>query len=141
MHKLILKSNHNFRLYFEIFKFHIESILIESNRNQIVSNRFSVPIFQNRPCLMTGALAPFSYLVYKIDKEICQWLARGKIYFYHWFSLFEVTIKFNLHQQENGKKVLETETSEMAPTEEIRATRGECYKTFSVHDLQIFVLS
>ncbi len=29
MHKLNLKSNQNLRLYFEIFKFHIESILIE----------------------------------------------------------------------------------------------------------------
>ncbi len=25
---------------------------IESNRNRIVSNQFSVPIFQNRPCLV-----------------------------------------------------------------------------------------
>jgi hypothetical protein len=89
---------------------------------------------------MTGALAPFSYLVYKIDKGICQWLARGKIFLSLIFT-FRSNLKFNLRQQENSKKVLETETSEMVPTEEIRATRGECYKTFSVHDLQIFVLS
>jgi len=50
--KNISKSNSFFQYHFEIFKFHIESNLIVSNRNRIVSYQFSVSIFQSRPCLI-----------------------------------------------------------------------------------------